>query len=99
MKREKIDELVEQIKSEIYCDLRQKFEADEVKKIYKKIDKAAAKLESEINAKCRWSALGDAYYCSGCDEAFGVDVHADDYDPIDDFGLFHCPHCGSEMEY
>jgi predicted RNA-binding Zn-ribbon protein involved in translation (DUF1610 family) len=99
MKHERIDELVEQIKSEIYCELRQKFEADEVKSIYKKIDKAVTKAEKEFGRKSYWSALGDDYFCEDCGEAFGVGVHAADYDPIEDFGLKYCPACGAEMEY
>ena len=39
-KNEKVNELVELIKGCIYCDLRQRFEFDEVKKINEKIDDA-----------------------------------------------------------
>ena len=36
----KTDKLVELIKGVIYCALRQKFDVDEVKAIYEKIDEA-----------------------------------------------------------
>lgn len=38
----KTDKLVEFIKGVIYCALRQKFEIDEVKEIYEKIDRAVS---------------------------------------------------------
>ena len=38
----KTNDLVELIKVAIYCTLRQKFEVEEVKEIYEKIDNAVA---------------------------------------------------------
>ena len=43
----KTNELIELIKAAIYCDLRQKFEVDEVDEIYRKIDRAVAMSEDE----------------------------------------------------
>ncbi len=37
--------LIELIKGAIYCTLRQKFDVDEVKEIYEKIDRAVAMSE------------------------------------------------------
>jgi sugar-specific transcriptional regulator TrmB len=46
-KNDCIVELIENIKGEIYCDLRQRFECDEVKEIYAKIDNAVERCVSE----------------------------------------------------
>lgn len=40
MENPSTNELIELIKSNIYCALRQKFDVDEVKAIYEKIDEA-----------------------------------------------------------
>ena len=44
---ERIEELVDTIKSAIYCELRQKFEVNEVGDIFEMIDKAVAMWEAE----------------------------------------------------
>ena len=43
----RVEELVDTIKSAIYCELRQKFEVNEVGDIFEMIDKAVALWEAE----------------------------------------------------
>ena len=49
MEKPSTNELVELIKSKIYCDLRQRLDVDEVNAIYGKIDDAVRCFEDEQN--------------------------------------------------
>lgn len=91
--KEQIEEM-----AKMMVDSNNKEVADALSLLFVRLAEALYNADYRKQSEGEWIKHPASYECTVCKEEFFVEGYAEDYDPIEDWELRYCPHCGAKMK-